>query len=260
VALEQADGRVKAGEYVLHPAMSPRGILDILTRGGVLTHRVTIPEGFTARQIARLLAREGLCTETAFLKATRKPELGRPYGLSAGLEGFLFPDTYHFSRGLSATTLARIMVRRFFTVIEPLQPRISQSELDLPEIVTLASIVEKETGTPNERPLIASVFINRLRRNMRLQSDPTVIYGIRDFNGNLTRKDLKTPGPYNTYRNSGLPPGPIANPGLAAIEAVLSPAQTRYLYFVSKNNGTHHFSRTLREHNQAVRRYQLGRN
>jgi UPF0755 protein len=127
------------------------------------------------------------------------------------------------------------------------------------ELVTLASMVEKETGTPEERSLIAGVFLNRLKRGMRLESDPTVIYGMNDFDGNLTRKDLETPTPYNTYLIKALPPGPITNPGQASIEAVLYPSEEPYLYFVSKNDGTHHFSRTFSEHNQMVRRYQLRR-
>ena len=131
--------------------------------------------------------------------------------------------------------------------------------MTLEQVITLASMVEKETGAPEERPIIARVFLNRLNRNMRLESDPTVIYGITDFNGNITKKDLKARTPYNTYVIKGLPPGPIANPGLAAIKAVLNPAEGDYYYFVSKNNGTHHFSKTLREHNRAVRRFQKSR-
>ncbi len=148
------------------------------------------------------------------------------------------------------------MVKHFRNVVSPLGDRIKDSGMTLKQVITLASIVEKETGAPEERPIIARVFLNRLNKNMRLESDPTVIYGIDNFNGNLTRKDLRTKTPYNTYVIKGLPPGPIANPGLAAINAVLNPSEDDYYYFVSKNNGTHYFSKTLKEHNRAVRRFQ----
>ena len=144
-------------------------------------------------------------------------------------------------------------------MFEPLKAKAEEMDISLQEIITLASIVEKETGQGKERPMIASVFLNRLKKRMRLESDPTVIYGIKAFNGNLTKKDLAEPGPYNTYVIRGLPPGPITNPGLAAIRAVLYPAKTDYLYFVSKNDGTHYFSKTLKEHNRAVNKYQKNR-
>ena len=151
------------------------------------------------------------------------------------------------------------MVKRFFEVTKPFKERIGASGMTFQQVITLASLIEKETGQRAERPVIASVFLNRLKRGMRLESDPTVIYGIRDFNGNLTRKDLGEPTPYNTYVIKGLPFGPIANPGEESIKAVLYPADTDYLYFVSKNNGSHHFSKTLREHNRAVQKHQKKR-
>jgi UPF0755 protein len=152
------------------------------------------------------------------------------------------------------------MVNRFHSVFsEEWKKRAAELGFTVHKIVTLASIIEKETGSPKERPLIASVFHNRLKKRMRLESDPTVIYGIKNFNGNLTRKDLKTATPYNTYKISGLPPGPIANPGKASLEAALYPANTNFLYFVSKNDTTHKFSTNLRDHNRAVRKFQLGK-
>jgi UPF0755 protein len=152
------------------------------------------------------------------------------------------------------------MVDHFSSVFTPAWiERAQEMGFTVHQVVTLASIVEKETGKPEERPIIAGVFLNRLKRGMRLESDPTVIYGIADFNGNLTRKDLETPTPYNTYLNKGLPPGPIANPGRASIEAVLYPSENSYLFFVSKNDGSHHFSSTLAEHNRMVRKYQRRR-
>jgi len=249
---------VRAGEYSLSPAMEPGEVLSILTSGRVLTHTVTIPEGLTVAQTAEVLERKDLADKQAFLALFRDHAFLEKHGLPGPtLEGYLYPDTYRFARGLSPERIAETMIRRFWEVVEPLKERARERDLGLRELVTLASVVEKETGKAEERPIIASVFLNRLERGMRLQSDPTVIYGMDEFNGNITRKDLETKTPYNTYRLSGLPPGPIANPGKDALRAVLYPSETDFLYFVSKNDGSHKFSRTLSEHNRAVRRYQL---
>mgnify|MGYP001089471974 CR=1 FL=1 len=256
-----ASGReIKAGEYLLSSRMPPVEIMNVLRKGNVICHPLTIPEGYTAHQIAALLAEKHLLDAGSFQSVVFDPDSPKRYGLSApSLEGFLYPDTYHFSRGLIASSVVQTMVRRFFEVIAPLREAIEQNSMALEQIVTIASLVEKETGRAEERPLIAGVFLNRLNRGMRLASDPTVIYGIKEFDGNLTRNDLKDPTPYNTYVIRGLPPGPIANPGIEAIRAVLYPAETDYLYFVSKNDGTHHFSETLSEHNRAVTVYQKNR-
>lgn len=255
-----ASKRIKAGEYLLSPEMAPIKIFEILTRGAVIIHSITIPEGYAKKQIAELLESKNLVDKQEFLTWANNTSFLKKYGISApSLEGYLYPETYKFARGLSASSIIDVMVRRFWQVVGPLKKRADEVGMDLSEVVTLASIVEKETGRPNERPLIASVFLNRLKRGMRLASDPTVIYGIENFNGNLRRKDLDTPTPYNTYIIRGLPPGPICNPGLESIKAVLYPAKTDYLYFVSKNDGTHHFSKTLSEHNNAVRIYQKNR-
>lgn len=252
--------RLRAGEYRLGPDMSPIRIMEKLARGEILTHHVTIPEGFTMEQIAELLEKKGIVDKQKFLALTDNKALVRSYGFSgSSLEGYLYPDTYLFARGSSAKTVVSTMVHRFKTVIAPLRARMEAVGMSLKEVVTLASMVEKETGLSKERPLIAGVFLNRLKRGMRLASDPTVIYGIKDFDGNLTRKDLEEKTPYNTYVNYGLPSGPIANPGLDSIRAVLYPAKTDYLYFVSKNNGSHQFSRTLAEQNRAVAIYQKAR-
>jgi len=252
--------KIKAGEYLLSPNMPPLRIFEILTRGAVITHPVTIPEGFTNEDIADLLSRRGLVNKLQFLSLTTESALLSKYGISGpSLEGYLYPDTYLFARGLSASKTIDAMVKRFWQVVGPLKGRVEDQGMKIEEVVILASIVEKETGSPKERPTIASVFLNRLRRRMRLESDPTVIYGLKDFDGNLTRKDLSKHTPYNTYRIRGLPPGPIANPGLESIKAVLYPARTDYLYFVSKNDGSHYFSKTLSEHNRAVARYQKKR-
>lgn len=251
---------IKAGEYRLGSNMAPIRILDILTKGVIITHSVTIPEGFTKVQIAELLARKDLVNKQEFLALTGDPEELKKHGMSGpSLEGYLYPDTYQFGRGLSARSIINVMVRRFKEVTKPYKKRAEELGMTIEELITLASIIEKETGRGDERPIIASVFLNRMKRRMRLESDPTVIYGIKDFNGNLKRADLSKPTPYNTYVIRGLPPGPIASPGKEAIKAVLYPAKTDYLYFVSKNDGSHHFSKTLSEHNRAVETYQKKR-
>jgi UPF0755 protein len=248
---------IKAGEYRLSSSMAPLAVLDMLNKGTVIAHSVTIPEGFTIRQIAAELDKKGLAEEEEFLAVATDPRMPGKYGLlSPSLEGYLYPDTYRFSKGQPVTAVIDVMVGRFLEKITPLKPRMEASGMALEDIVTMASIVEKETGKGEERPLIASVFLNRLKKGMRLESDPTVIYGIKNFDGNLTNKDLAHSGPYNTYVIRGLPPGPIASPGEAAIRAVLFPAQTDYLYFVSKNDGSHQFSKTLTEHNRAVNTFQ----
>ena len=250
---------IKAGEYSLNQSMSPVTILTILASGAVKTHPLTIPEGLAAEQIADILAQKGLVDKREFMVLTMDKNLAASYHVDGqSLEGYLFPDTYLLSRDMGARQIIDLMIKRFWDIFSNLKKG-HETPMSLREIVTLASIVEKETGLAEERPLIASVFLNRLKRRMRLESDPTVIYGLKDFDGNLTKKDLQSPSPYNTYRNRGLPPGPIANPGRESLKAVINPAQTDYLYFVSRNDGSHYFSTTLREHNRAVIRYQKRR-
>ncbi|MBN1850595.1 MAG: endolytic transglycosylase MltG [Deltaproteobacteria bacterium] len=252
--------KIKAGEYQLSHRMSPCKILEIIIKGAVISHSVTIPEGYSSVQIADLLVQKGLVHRLEFLALIRDPAMLERYGIDGlSLEGYIYPDTYQFGRGLSAELILDTMVKRFWQLVLPHEERVNASGMTWNEVVTLASIVEKETGLAEERPLIASVFLNRLDKRMRLESDPTVIYGIENFDGNLTRKDLQERTPYNTYVIRGLPPGPIANPGLDAIMAVLNPAKTDYLYFVSRNDGSHHFSKTLSEHNRAVLKYQKRR-
>jgi UPF0755 protein len=252
---------IKAGEYEFSPSLHPDGVLSKLVRGEVLLHQITFPEGTTIHDVATLLATRGLARVDEVLAAATDFALTRELGIPAStLEGYCFPDTYRFARHLPATTIIRTMVARFNQYFGPAQEeKARRLGLTRHQVVILASIVEKETGVPAERPLIAGVFLNRLRRGIPLQSDPTVIYGITNFDGNLTRADLLTDTPYNTYTRPGLPAGPIANPGAGSLDAVLSPAATPYLYFVAKGDGTHHFSATLIEHNAAVARYQLHR-
>ena len=252
------DRSIRAGEYTLHTSMSPREVLQRLCKGEVVLHKVTVPEGYTVAQIADLLEQRGFASREEILREARKVGFIKAFGFEGDtLEGYLFPETYHFAMGLTPGQILKAMVQRFHAVYGPeLRARQAENGRRLHEVVTMASIVEKETSSRKEMPLIASVLVNRLRIGMPLQCDPTVIYGIEDFDGNLTREHLRTPTPYNTYVNKGLPPGPICNPGLDALKAVLYPADTDYLYFVSRNDGTHLFSSTLREHNRAVDKYQ----
>ena len=253
--------KIKAGEYQLFGTMTPRQILETLVEGKVLLYRVTIPEGFTLRQIAQTVAQAGFGDADTFYRLATDPEVVREQKLEGeSLEGYLFPDTYYFPKNFPQEKIIAAMTQRFRDDIsDAWRTRAATLNLSLHQVVTLASIIEKETGAPAERALIASVFHNRLKKGMRLETDPTVIYGIKDFDGNLTRKHLRTPTPYNTYVIKGLPPGPIASPGHAALEAALYPAETDYLFFVSRKDRTHQFSSNLEDHRKAVRKYQLRR-
>ncbi len=259
--VEDLSSQIKIGEYELSAALSTAEILEILTKGRVLTHVVVIPEGQRASEIADRLVAAGLADREAFLKIVFDPEIARRLGVEgSSLEGYLFPDTYRFARGLPPERLAQTMVEEFLRVYHDLETTAGETPLSMRELVTLASIVEKETGDARERPVIAAVFLNRLKRGMRLETDPTVIYGIKNFDGNLRRIHLQDDdNPYNTYRIRGLPPGPIASPGREALRAVREPADSPFLYFVSRNDGTHVFSTTYADHKVAVDRFQRRR-
>ncbi|MBW1753861.1 MAG: endolytic transglycosylase MltG [Deltaproteobacteria bacterium] len=259
--LKGQDKIIKAGEYKFSSTMPPGTILSILVSGKVRLYKFTVPEGYNLKQIASLAARSGYATDTDFFKVATDAALAHSMGIEAEtFEGYLFPDTYHFPKGSSPEMIISAMVKRFWAVFEPeWKMRAKTLRLSVHQVVTLASLIEKETGAAFERPLIASVFHNRLKRRMRLETDPTVIYGLKDYNGNLTRKHLSMPTPYNTYTISGLPPGPIASTGIDAIKAALYPADTQFLYFVSKKDGTHQFSTNFKDHNRAVQKYQLRR-
>ncbi|MDY6987016.1 MAG: endolytic transglycosylase MltG [Thermodesulfobacteriota bacterium] len=256
--LKGDERRIRAGEYLLRSSMAPMAILDTLVRGKAFLHKVVVPEGSTISRIGQILETAGLVSQETFSEKASDPSLTRALGVEGDtFEGYLFPETYRFAKGVCAEKIIRKMVSHFHSIFTSVwAERAREMGLSAHEVVTLASIVEKETAKPEERPLIAAVFLNRLRRGMGLESDPTVIYGITGFDGNLTRKDLQTVTPYNTYRIVGLPAGPISNPGRASMEAVLYPSEQPYLYFVSKNDGSHHFSSTLAEHNTMVDRYQ----
>ena len=249
---------LKAGEYDVSPGQSSDEVLQVLISGRVRTYPVVLPEGIRASEIASRLERAGLVEQEAFLSAIEDPALARSLGVPAeSLEGYLYPETYEIPGDLSSAEVAGILVAQFDDAWSEIEPAARASSLSKHEIVILASIVEKETAAPEERPLIAAVFLNRLRRGMRLETDPTVIYGIADFDGNLRRRHLRDKSnPYNTYQIAGLPPGPIASPGADALRAVVDPAETEYLYFVSRNDGTHEFSKNYRDHVNAVNRYQ----
>lgn len=250
---------LKAGEYKFEKGTTMAQVVSKIVQGDVELDRVTIPEGLTVKEIARLLHQKGVVSESEFIQETQNKELIKEL-LGPGVnsfEGYLFPETYSYSRSLNSKELITLMVERFKAVYEPLSDQTNRINLTDTEILTLASIIEKETGAGFERPVISAVFQNRLRIGMKLDSDPTVIYGMGDnYNGNLRRRDLRQYTEYNTYVIKGLPPGPIANPGKDSIVAVINPADVKYLYFVSKGDGTHYFSNSLREHQNAVNKYQ----
>jgi UPF0755 protein len=253
--------RVQAGTYEFREPAVPGTVLARLVSGDVMKVRITIPEGFTLQEIAARVAAAGFGTADGFLALARDRDFLRGLAIDApSLEGYLYPETYMFAPGVSQRQVAAAMVRELDLHLTPdLLNAAAAVGLDKAELITLASIIQKETGSVAEMGLVSAVFHNRLKRHMPLQSDPTVIYGIPDFDGNLTRKDLETPTAYNTYRIKGLPPGPIASPGEAALRAAAHPAAVDYLYFVARGDGTHVFSSTLRQHDNAVRRYQLRR-
>lgn len=257
--LHQQSAQIQAGPYLFSASATPQQLLERLIIGDVEKVSLTIPEGFNLAQIIDRIAANGYGDRQTLLRLSHDPQFISSLQLSAdSLEGYLFPETYLFTLGTSEAELLRIMVGQFRAQLSPqLLEQARNHGLNLHQLVTLASIIEKETARSEEMPLISAVFHNRLKKNIPLQTDPTVIYGITDFNGNLTKLNLQTPTPYNTYLMRGLPPGPIASPGRAALHAAANPAATDYLYFVARGDGSHQFSKTLKEHNRAVQRYQL---
>jgi len=253
---------LQAGEYLFDQPLNSKEVFWKISGGKIFFHIVTVPEGWTMYDIAGELSRQGICTQDEFLVVARDPALIADLAPDArSLEGFLFPSTYEFTRHTTCEQIAKRMVQDFRAVWESIVPPGSEKfpeGLTLQQIVTLASLVERETPRPEERPLVAGVFYNRLRRGLRLQCDPTVQYAL-ELDGHVTRnlssRDLRVDSPYNTYSHRGLPPGPIANPGEASLRAAISPAQTDYMYFVANEKGGHFFSKTLEEHNRNVARY-----
>lgn len=256
-----AHDRMRAGEYGLAGQATPLDVIGRMTRGEVKVYPVSVPEGFSMYQVAKRFGAEGLAEVDVFLERLYDGDLLSSLGIEGlSAEGYLFPDTYHVTKAKNEEAIIRFMVRRFREEVSPtLVNEAERLGFTLHELVTLASIIEKEAGSEEEKPLVSAVFHNRLKRGMRLQSDPTVIYGVEGFEGRIRRADLERETPYNTYRIRGLPPGPICNPGRASILAALNPAPVDYLYFVSKNDGTHQFSSNLSDHNAAVIKYQIKR-
>jgi UPF0755 protein len=249
---------LKAGEYEVPGGASLLTTLQLLEEGRVKPHVIVLPEGFTAHDLARQLEAEGLARSGDVLLLASSPQFAQSLGIEAGgLEGYLFPDTYRLTKGMHVGEILSRMVHRFRAKVATpdLLARARVRGLSLHELVTLASIIEKEAVLDSERRVISGVFWNRLRRNMPLQADPTVAYAVGKNGRAPSRSDLQVDHPFNTYRNRGLPPGPIASPGLAAVEAALAPADVPYLFFVSIDDRRHHFSTTLEEHNRAVARY-----
>ena len=255
---QAADRKIQAGEYELNPSMAPADILSRLTMGQVVLHPILIPEGLTMMQIADIFGQQGLMDRQEALQWMKDPAFIASLGIRADtLEGYLYPDTYKFPKGIRPKEVLTTMVEHLRQVYGPdLDARARELKMTQHEVLTLASVIEKESGSNGEREEISAVFHNRLKKRIPLQSDPTVIYGLPNYDGNIHKKDLSSPSPYNTYRIAGLPPGPIANPGIQSIRATLYPSDSRALYFVSKNDGTHQFSATLAEHNEAVEKYQ----
>ena len=253
---------LKAGEYRFAEPLTALEAVETLARGDVYARRITFPEGLTILEMAALYESRGFGSAPDFIEAARDASLIADLDVGAGdLEGYLFPDTYALPRGTPASRLVALMVDQFRVgYTEALQRSADEQELTTRQVVTLASLVEKETGRADERLIVAAVYRNRLRIGMGLQADPTVVYALQEagrYDGNIRRQDLEIDSPYNTYRYRGLPPGPIAAPGKASLEAALTPADVPYLYFVSRNDGSHAFAETLAAHNRNVREFQI---
>jgi len=252
---------IKAGDYLLKTGSDPGDVLDLLISGKTLMFTVTVPEGYNIFQIADLFNQLGIMSRDEFLKTIRDKAFLKELGAEgSSLEGYLFPDTYLFrpSEKGDGKLIIRRMVQRFNAVYDKyVRQTAEQNGWTTLQVLTLASLVEKEAKA-SEHALVSAVFHNRLRKNMKLQSDPTVIYGIKPMGSKITRADLERKHPYNTYQITGLPPGPIANPGKASLVAAVRPESVDYLYFVARNDGTHEFSNNLRDHNRAVNHYQRG--
>ncbi len=256
--ITSADTQLKPGYYNLSASMSPLEVFEDLIEGRTVQFSVTVPEGSTLRDIKRKLEKTGLIDDKSWRLVYDRDFLAK-LGIDApSLEGYIYPDTYNFSKGIEPETIFRIMVQRMNEIFDDsMKARAGELGMTVNEVLTLASIIEKEAIFNDERPLISAVYHNRLKRNMKLQADPTVLYGVKKRWKRIRYRDLRRATPYNTYVIKGLPPGPIASPGIESIKAALYPADVDYLYFVSKNNGRHYFSRTGEEHVEAVSYYQL---
>ncbi len=248
---------IKAGEYEIEPGQNLSTFVSWLIKGKVKQYKFTVPEGYSIKDICTLFVKKKIMEKLLCFELTKRVDfLNASEGIES-LEGYLFPDTYYYEKSSTPEAIIKQMVALFYKKLGEEVKANSDKEKSLYKTITLASIIEKETSVDSERGTVSGVYQNRLNKGMLLQSDPTVIYGIPNFDGDIRKKDLEKDTPYNTYTRPGLPKGPICNPGLPSIEAAISPAPTEFLYFVAKGDGSHYFSKTLEEHNKAVRYYQL---
>jgi UPF0755 protein len=256
------DRKIRAGFYSFNTAMKPLEVLDVLQKGRIIEYQVVVPEGFDMVKIADALEAAGVTTKKEFLAKATDENYVRSLDLHGkSLEGYLFPATYFFPKGITLDGIIKQMVSKYHEVMgDDLKARAAELGMTELQVVTLASLIEREANLDSERLLISAVFHNRIKKDIPLQCDPTIIYALQmrgRWTGDLTKQDMRLKDPYNTYVNRGLPPGPIANPGKPSIIAALYPADVDYIYFVSKNDGTHYFSSNLAEHNRAVHKYQV---
>lgn len=259
---KRAFSSLRAGEYEFATIKTPSAIIDMLLHGDIKTYTVTIPEDFSVKEIADRLMVDKLINEETFFELAADEEFLRSVGIKAdSIEGYLFPDTYKFDRSMSTRQIMRSMVNQFWKKVTPeMLKKAYEMHFNIQEFITFASIIGKESGDTAEKPMISAVFHNRLKRKMRLQSDPTAVYDLENFTGAVRRSHLKRNSPYNTYIINGLPPGPIANPGLDSLQAALNPAPVAYLYFVAKRDGSHHFSSSLEMHQRGIYQYRVKKN
>jgi UPF0755 protein len=261
VLAKNARVKIRAGEYELSTSMSPLDIINKLVKGDIISYDVTIPEDFTVAEIAARLASFKLVDEKAFVSLCEDAKFVASLGIEGrSAEGYLYPDTYTFDKTIGAKEIIKSMVKLFWKNFTPeMRERAAELGMKIPQVVTLASIIGKESGFKDEKPLVSAVFHNRLKKGMRLQSDPTAVYDLWSVTKVVKKKHLLKNTPYNTYLINGLPPGPIANPAIDSLQAALYPAPVNYLYFVSNNDGSHNFSSSLAAHNRAVLKYQIDR-
>jgi len=255
--IKRARRHICAGEYEINTLLTPAAMIDKLIRGEVKEHIVLIPEDFSMQEIAARLDSEKLINKEIFFELAKDKDFLESLNIKAGsIEGYLFPDTYYFNRSMNTRQIMKKMVNNFWEKVTPeMIKRAGDLGFNTHQFVTFASIIGKESGDDAEKTMISAVFYNRLKKKIRLQSDPTAVYDLENFDGKVLRSHLKRKSPYNTYIIKGLPPGPIANPGMTSLKAALNPAPVKYLYFVSKKDGSHFFSSSLNEHNQAINRY-----
>lgn len=261
VIARNAQGNIRAGEYELATSMSPLDIINKLVTGDIISYKVAIPEDFTVLEIAARLVSYRLVDEKQFLSLSKDTKLLAELDIEGrSVEGYLYPETYKFDKSMGPRVIIEEMVRQFRKRFTPaMEKRAKELGMTLHEVVTLASLIGKETGHEKEKPQVSAVFHNRLRKKMKLQSDPTSVYDLESFAGAVKKKHLLRKSPYNTYIIDGLPPSPIANPAIDSLQAALFPASVNYLYFVSNNDGSHKFSSSLSAHNRAVLKYQINR-